>query len=63
MVTHDLDSLGAICDRIAVLIDKRVIVDTMENLLKVDIPWIQEYFHGPRGRAARSASANVTGAV
>ena len=63
MVTHDLDSLGAICDRIAVLIDKRVIVDTMENLLKVDIPWIQEYFHGPRGRAARSASANATGAV
>jgi phospholipid/cholesterol/gamma-HCH transport system ATP-binding protein len=62
MVTHDLDSLGAICDRIAVLIDKRVIVDTMENLLKVDIPWIQEYFHGPRGRAARRASANPSGA-
>lgn len=53
MVTHDLDSLAAICDRIAVLIDKRVIVDTMENLLKVDVPWIREYFHGPRGRAAR----------
>ena len=63
MVTHDLDSLGAICDRIAVLIDKRVIVDTMENLLKVDIPWIREYFHGPRGRAARSASASSPGAV
>ncbi len=56
MVTHDLDSLGAICDRIAVLIDKRVIVDTMDNLLKVDIPWIREYFHGPRGRAARHAA-------
>lgn len=62
MVTHDLDSLGAICDRIAVLIDKRVIVDTMENLLKVDIPWIQEYFHGPRGRAARRTAANPIGA-
>ncbi len=62
MVTHDLDSLGAICDRIAVLIDKRVIVDTMENLLKVDIPWIREYFHGPRGRAARQAAANSVGA-
>ncbi len=62
MVTHDLDSLGAICDRIAVLIDKRVIVDTMENLLKVDIPWIQEYFHGPRGRAARQSSTNAMGA-
>ncbi|MGE5147588.1 MAG: ABC transporter ATP-binding protein [Candidatus Eiseniibacteriota bacterium] len=52
MVTHDLDSLAAICDRIAVLIDKRVIVDTMANLMKVNQPWIQEYFHGPRGRAA-----------
>ncbi len=62
MVTHDLDSLGAICDRIAVLIDKQVIVDTMENLLKVDIPWIQEYFHGPRGRAARQSSAGSIGA-
>jgi phospholipid/cholesterol/gamma-HCH transport system ATP-binding protein len=52
MVTHDLDSLAAICDRIAVLIDKRVIVDTMLNLMKVDHPWIRDYFHGPRGRAA-----------
>ena len=52
MVTHDLDSLAAICDRIAVLIDKRVIVDTMANLMKVDHPWIRDYFHGPRGRAA-----------
>jgi phospholipid/cholesterol/gamma-HCH transport system ATP-binding protein len=52
MVTHDLDSLAAICDRIAVLIDKRVIVDTMANLMKVNHPWIQDYFHGPRGRAA-----------
>ena len=53
MVTHDLDSLSAICDRIAVLIDKRIVVDTMENLLTYDQPWIREYFHGPRGRAAR----------
>jgi phospholipid/cholesterol/gamma-HCH transport system ATP-binding protein len=53
MVTHDLDSLSAICDRIAVLVDKRVKVDTMENLLKDDHPWIRAYFHGPRGRAAR----------
>jgi phospholipid/cholesterol/gamma-HCH transport system ATP-binding protein len=52
MVTHDLDSLAAICDRIAVLIDKRVTVDTMANLMKVNHPWIREYFHGPRGRAA-----------
>ena len=53
MVTHDLDSLGAICDRIAVLVDKKVKVGTMAELLQDDHPWIREYFHGPRGRAAR----------
>lgn len=53
MVTHDLDSLNAICDRIAVLLDKRVVVGTMEELLEYDHPWVREYFHGPRGRAAR----------
>lgn len=53
MVTHDLDSLVTICDRIAVLIDKRVRVGTLEELLEDPHPWIREYFHGPRGRAAR----------
>ena len=52
MVTHDLDSLYAACDRIAVLLDKRVVVGTIDELLKFDHPWVQEYFHGPRGRAA-----------
>ena len=52
MVTHDLDSLAAICDRIAVLIDKKIVVDTMENLMKLKQPWMQDYFHGPRSRAA-----------
>jgi phospholipid/cholesterol/gamma-HCH transport system ATP-binding protein len=52
MVTHDLDSLVAICDRIAVLVDKRVKVGTLADLLKDDHPWIREYFHGPRARAA-----------
>ena len=52
MVTHDLDSLAAICDRIAVLIDKKIVVDTMENLMTLNHPWIQDYFHGPRARAA-----------
>lgn len=53
MVTHDLDSLNAICDRIAVLLDKRVVVGTMEEMLAYDHPWVREYFHGPRGRASR----------
>ena len=55
MITHDLDSLAAICDRIAVLVDKRVVVGTMESLLENDHPWIRDYFHGPRGRAALRA--------
>jgi phospholipid/cholesterol/gamma-HCH transport system ATP-binding protein len=53
MVTHDLDSLATICDRIAVLVDKRIKVGTMAEHLQDDHPWIREYFHGPRGRAAR----------
>ncbi len=52
MVTHDLDSLAAICDRIAVLVDKRLRIGTMAELLRDPHPWIQEYFRGPRGRAA-----------
>ncbi len=53
MVTHDLDSLHAICDRIAVLAERRVLVTgTMEDMLDQDHPWIREYFTGPRARAA-----------
>jgi phospholipid/cholesterol/gamma-HCH transport system ATP-binding protein len=56
LITHDLDSLYAICDRVAVLADRKVIaVDTIDRLLKLDHPWIQEYFNGPRGRAAAAA--------
>jgi phospholipid/cholesterol/gamma-HCH transport system ATP-binding protein len=52
MVTHDLDSLVSITDRIAVLIDKKCKVGTIHELLQDQHPWIKEYFHGPRGRAA-----------
>jgi phospholipid/cholesterol/gamma-HCH transport system ATP-binding protein len=53
LITHDLDTLWAICDRVAVLADQRVVaVGTIEELLALDHPWIQEYFNGPRGRAA-----------
>lgn len=54
LVTHDLDSLFAICDRVAVLAERRVLaIGTMEDMLRVDHPWVHEYFHGPRARAAR----------
>ena len=53
LITHDLDTLWAICDRIAVLSERKVVaVGTIEELLALDHPWIQEYFNGPRGRAA-----------
>lgn len=53
LITHDLDTLHEICDRVAVIADKKVIaIGTIQELLATDHPWIQEYFNGPRGRAA-----------
>lgn len=55
MVTHDLDSLYAICDRIAVLAEKKVLTTgPIEAMTDVDHPWVQEYFTGPRARAAQA---------
>jgi phospholipid/cholesterol/gamma-HCH transport system ATP-binding protein len=51
MVTHDLDSLFTACDRIAVLGQKRVIVEgTIEEMLKSEEPWVKSYFRGKRAR-------------
>lgn len=56
LVTHDLDTLYAICDRIAVLSERRVLIaDSLERVAATDNAWIQQYFHGPRGRAAAAA--------
>jgi phospholipid/cholesterol/gamma-HCH transport system ATP-binding protein len=58
LVTHDLDTLYATCDRIAVLSKKRVLATgTLDDMLEVDDPWVQDYFNGPRARAARDAIA------
>ncbi|KEO88056.1 iron ABC transporter ATP-binding protein [Erythrobacter sp. JL475] len=55
LITHDLDTLYEICDRVAVLADKKVIaVGTIPELLETKHPWIEEYFNGPRGRGARN---------
>ena len=60
IITHDLDTLYAICDRVAVLADKRVVaVGTIDELLAMDHPWIQEYFNGPRGRAAEQSASHA----
>ncbi len=55
MVTHDLDSLSAVCDRVAVLVGKKIKIGTIEELRQDDDPWIKDYFGGARGRAALDA--------
>ncbi|MCL7714994.1 ABC transporter ATP-binding protein [Stenotrophomonas mori] len=54
LITHDLDTLYAICDRVAVLAERKVIaVASLPEIERLDHPWIRDYFHGPRARAAR----------
>jgi phospholipid/cholesterol/gamma-HCH transport system ATP-binding protein len=52
MITHDLDSIFSTCDRLAVLVDKRVITDTVDKIVQHPHPWIVHYFHGVRSRLA-----------
>ena len=60
LVTHDLDTLHATCDRVAVLANKKVLVaGTMAEMLQVDDPWVHSYFHGPRAHAAQPSQATA----
>lgn len=60
LVTHDLDTLYRICDRVAVLAEKRVLINApLAEVERCDHPWVQEYFHGPRARAAQSTARKV----
>lgn len=53
LVTHDLDTLVRVCDRVAVLGDKKMLIAApLQDVMKFDHPWVQEYFGGPRARAA-----------
>jgi len=54
MITHDLDTLFRTCTRVGVIVDGHMISDSLDGLLKNDDPWIKEYFHGPRARAAEA---------
>lgn len=51
MITHDLDTIMTTCDRVAVLVDKKMVVDTLDGIVQNPHPWIHEYFHGSRARA------------
>ena len=57
IVTHDLDTLTSICDRIAMLVDKKITAGTLEEMMKSDHPWIKDYFTGPRMRAVTHQQA------
>ncbi|MBX9757964.1 MAG: ABC transporter ATP-binding protein [Beijerinckiaceae bacterium] len=61
MVTHDLDSLYSICDRIAALADGKVVAaGTVQDLLASQHPWVRSYFHGKRSRAAVAAAGHTS---
>ena len=62
MVTHDLDTLMRTCDRVAVLVDGKVIVDTLEGIVANDHPWIRHYFHGARARSMAAGREDADGA-
>ena len=55
IVTHDLTTLFTLCDRVGVLVDRKITVDTLERLLRSDQPWIHAFLHGPRAQGAMEA--------
>jgi phospholipid/cholesterol/gamma-HCH transport system ATP-binding protein len=55
VVTHDVATLFATCSRVAFLIDKKITIDTPDNLMKSEQPWIHEFLHGPRSQSAMNA--------
>ncbi len=56
MITHDLDTIMRTCNRVGVIVDARMIVDSLDGILQNEHPWIREYFHGPRARAVGDRS-------
>jgi phospholipid/cholesterol/gamma-HCH transport system ATP-binding protein len=51
MITHDLDTIFRICNRVGVIVDGRMISDTLDAMVQNPHPWIQAYFHGERARS------------
>ena len=54
MITHDLDTIFRVCNRVGVIVDGKMISGTLAEIVRNEHPWIQEYFHGERSRAAKS---------
>ena len=55
IVTHDLTTLFTICGRVAMLVDKKITIDTLDKLMRSEHPWIREFLHGPRAQGAMTA--------
>jgi phospholipid/cholesterol/gamma-HCH transport system ATP-binding protein len=55
IVTHDLTTLFTLCDRVAILADRKITVDTLDRLLRSEHPWIRDFLHGPRAQGAMKA--------
>jgi len=56
MITHDLDTIFRTCNRVGVIVDRHMEIDTLERIVDHPHPWIQAYFHGERARARWSAA-------
>ncbi len=61
IVTHDLTTLFTICGRVAMLVDKKITIDTLDKLRRSDHPWIHEFLHGPRAEGAMTARKRSNG--
>ena len=59
MITHDLDTIFRTCNRVGVIVDRRMVTDTLTGIMDNPHPWIQAYFHGVRARgySARAGEA------
>jgi phospholipid/cholesterol/gamma-HCH transport system ATP-binding protein len=58
MITHDLDSIFRTCNRVGVIVDRRMESDTLDGIVNHPNPWIQAYFHGERARARLAGEAH-----
>ena len=58
MITHDLDTIFRVCNRVGVIVDGRMITGTLEEIVRNDHPWIRDYFHGERSRASQAQARN-----
>jgi phospholipid/cholesterol/gamma-HCH transport system ATP-binding protein len=58
MITHDLDTIFRVCNRVGVIVDGKMISGTLDEIVRHDHPWIRDYFHGERSRAPRGLAGS-----